>query len=83
MDFRGDFSTLIAANGRRVVSLDVQLDPNRNPHQKLTAMASFEPSSLQPGNWNSTLVFKYPGSSISANVAALVQSKFAVVDRRM
>lgn len=75
MDVRSDFSTDVAINGRRDVSLDVQWDPNRNPQKKFVLKTSFEPSNLNPDDWTSALILSYPGSFVRGNIAALTQSK--------
>lgn len=74
MDVRSVFSTDVATNGRRDVSLDVQWDPNRNPQKKLIIKTTFEPSNLNPRDWTSAVILSYPGSFIRGNFAALTQS---------
>ncbi|XP_057368025.1 uncharacterized protein LOC130689027 [Daphnia carinata] len=73
MDLRSDFSTDVAANGRRDVSLDVQWDPNRNPQKKFVLKTSFEPSNLNADDWTSAVILSYPGSFVRGSLAALTQ----------
>lgn len=75
MDLRSDFSTDVATNGRRDVSLDVQWDPNRNPQKKFVLKTSFEPSNLNSDDWTSAVILSYPGSYVRGNLAALTNSK--------
>lgn len=78
IDIRGHFATHTDLSGRRETSMDVRWDTNRNPFQKIILKTIYEPWTSHENDWNGTMHFSYPGTTIDGNwVSALQGTKLA------